>query len=183
MEINTVLELKEMTRELSESLEFSESQVKNFFILLKRSNDLLLSNVIRRLEEVNNYEYFVYEIENSYLNKLNIALVKKYKDLNSDEWDFLDAEQNSILNNLKNYYNKILLELQLAKAELISLRKDVHFLIEERLEEIDKIGDTSDIAKILIGEYSLEDSLKELGYKLEDNELKKLKLNRNLVLR
>jgi hypothetical protein len=181
MQIDTVLELREISKKLSESLELSESQVKNFINILKRSNDLLLENIIRKMQELTSFEYFLYRLENSYLNKLNIGEVKKWKDINSDEWDFLSKEETLILNNLKKYYNSLILGHQLAKAELLSLRKDIHLFIEKRLEEIKKFDESEKITKLLIGEYLIEDSIRELGYKIEDGELIRLKLQENFM--
>lgn len=140
--------------------------------------------ILRNEGEMIAQEEFIYSLENEFLKTQTLQKIREYKDKPSEDWDFLNKDEQNIIYNTIKLLKKTELEYQLNRADLMIMRKEVIDLVTTRLKSIKSDKKPKDLINIIINNYTYLDTLKELGVtKNEDDLIIKYYLDDNLIYR
>jgi len=159
---NNLLELLLETRKMDES---------GIEMILKNEGEMIAQ------------EEFIYSIENEFLKAQTLQKIREYKDEPSEDWDFLNKDEKSIIYNTIKLLKKTELEYRLNRADLMVMRKEVIDLVQTRLKSIKSNKKPQDIINAIINNYTYLDTLKNLGVTKEDDIINKYFLDDDLVYR
>ena len=159
---NNLLELLLETRKMDES---------GIEMILKNEGEMIAQ------------EEFIYSIENEFLKAQTLQKIREYKDEPSEDWDFLNKDEKSIIYNTIKLLKKTELEYRLNRADLMVMRKEVIDLVQTRLKSIKSNKKPQDIINTIINNYTYLDTLKNLGVTKEDDIINKYFLDDDLVYR
>ena len=176
----------ERIKALQEGLDLKSLEAKNINLtkMLAETRELdnkAIEELIKKEGEMIAQQDFVYTIEDQILSKQSIRAIRKYKDVQSDEWKFITNEERVLIDNTARLIKKAHLEFELQKADLMIMRKEVIDFVTHRLNKIKSDKKPQDIINLIINNYSYLDTLRELGYnKNEEGEFIPYVLNNKL---
>lgn len=187
-----------MTRTTSRELAHRLNSIKDGLKLeeLNNGNNLLellletrkmdesgIEMILRNEGEMIAQEEFIYSIENEFLKAQTLEKIREYKEKSSEDWDFLNKDEKSIIYNTIKLLKRTELEYRLNRADLMIMRKEVIDLITTRLHSIQSDKKPTELINIIINNYTYLDTLKNLGVTKEEDLFKKYYLDKNLIYR
>jgi hypothetical protein len=161
----SIKELKYRYNAIKDGLNISDENTMKMLIETKHLDDEAIERIIKMEGEKIAIEKAIYDIENLFLSEQNIDIIYEYKDVHSDEWDFLNKDMKKILRINEKILKDVKLIYLIDKAELMIMRKAVLEFVENR-KNLKNISNIDEVLRYIINNYTYIDTLKDLGYKI-----------------
>lgn len=183
----TSRELAHRISSIQKGLELDKINDRDLLALLietRKMDDTAMEIILKKEGEMIAQENFIYSIENQFLQSQTLQTIREYKETSSDDWGFLNKDEQDIIYNTIKILKKTTLEYTLERADLMIMRKEAIDFIQTRLKTLNSTLNANEIIDIIINNYTYLDTLKNLGYnKNSDDILSKYYLDENLVYR
>jgi len=160
--MSLVQENKEKIELLLEAIDTESEEIKE---LLENTLTIDLNateEIIRLNSEMLLLEDIIFDIEDELLKQQDISTIRKYKEIPSEEWPFMNTNYKKILYNTKRKHKIAKLNFSVAKAELIIMRKAVDDFIKKLLKKSNPSKELMDLITPILENYSYEDTLNSL---------------------
>ena len=157
-------ELKYRYQELKEGLQIDDKEILDMLQKTRKHDDMGLEIIIRSEGEKIAINNFIFDIEDDYLRERSIEEIYKYKEISTDDWDFLTKKQKTILRNTLNFFKSVQREYLLNRADLMILRKEVDNFVRYSLAKVNSTANYEDMVRHVINNYSYSDSMRGYGF-------------------
>lgn len=172
-------ELKERLELIKDNLECSSKDMK----ILENVIDSDIEGISIILIDEGIIRGILYQIEDTELRYLkeyskDYNTFKKYYNMKTVDWDFLNEEQLIILKNLNKLYLKYVQKYFEDRGDLMIFRKTINNFIESTIKDFNNV---KEVRSYLLNNYSYHDTIYNFGLdaSIEDGLLKLTRLHLN----